>query len=181
MWPRSFEQPDVRPDEERSLRPFICLSAGLLALWLTLTWSLDPQEVATGLVVSLVVASVARSAVHSVTGCPGSILRRVAWSLAYIPYLLRAIIAANIDVARRVVNPALPIRPGIVKVRTNLESPLGRLFLTSSITLTPGTLTVETSGRELYIHWIDVEADGIEEASERIVRGFERYLERIFG
>lgn len=118
---------------------------------------------------------------RSVTGCPGSILRRAVWLLAYIPYLLKAIIAANIDVARRVVNPSLPIRPGIVKVRTTLDSPLGRLFLTSSITLTPGTLTVETAGRELYIHWIDVEADGVEEASERIVRGFERYLERIFG
>ncbi len=181
MWPRSFEQPDARPDGERTLRPFICLSAGLLALWLILTWSLDPQEVATGLLVSLVVASVARSAVRSVTGCPGSVIRRAVWLLAYIPYLLKAIIAANVDVARRVINPALPIRPGIVKVRTTLESPLGRLFLTSSITLTPGTLTVETSGRDLYIHWIDVEADGIEEASERIVRGFERYLERIFG
>jgi len=174
-------QQDDRADEERPLRPTICLSAGLLALWLILTWSLDPQEVAAGVVVSLVVAAIARGSVRSVTGCPGSIARRAAWLLAYIPYLLRAIVAANIDVARRVVNPALPIRPGIVKVRTNLQSPLGRLFLTSSITLTPGTLTVETSGQELYIHWIDVEADGIEEASERIVRGFERYLEKIFG
>ncbi len=131
--------------------------------------------------VSLVIAAIARGAVSAVTGCPGSVFRRAIWLLAYIPYLLRAIVAANIDVAKRVINPRLPIRPGIVKVRTTLESPLGRLFLTSSITLTPGTLTVETSGRELYIHWIDVEADGVEEASERIVRGFERYLERIFG
>jgi multicomponent Na+:H+ antiporter subunit E len=131
--------------------------------------------------VSLLIAAVTRGAVRSVTGCPGSVLKRAGWLLAYIPYLLHAIVAANVDVARRVINPSLPIRPGIVKVRTNLESPLGRLFLTSSITLTPGTLTVEADGQELYIHWIDVEADGVEEASERIVRGFERYLERIFG
>ncbi|MCD4690979.1 Na+/H+ antiporter subunit E [bacterium] len=163
------------------MRPFICLSAGLLALWLILTWSLDPQEVAAGIVVSLVIAGIARGAVQSVTSCPSSVLKRIAYLIAYIPYLLVAIVAANIDVAKRVVNPRLPIRPGIVKVRTNLKSPLGRLFLTSSITLTPGTLTVEISGRELYIHWIDVEAEGVEEASERIVRGFERYLEHIFG
>ena len=153
----------------------------LFALWLLLTGSGDPGELAVGAVASIVVALLVQGGVRSLVGSDRPLPKRAAYFLAYIPYLFRSIVLANIDVARRVVNPGLPIRPGIVRVRTGLKSPLGRLILTSSITLTPGTLTVDIDGEDLYIHWIDVEAEGVEEASRVIVSGFERYLEVIFG
>jgi len=163
------------------LRAFTASAVLLFALWLLLTRSLDPQELIVGAVAALLVAALAAGSVRSLTGGRAPLLKRVAYAIAYVPYLLWQILLANIDVARRVASPRLPISPGIVRVRTKLESPLGRLALTSSITLTPGTLTVEIDGGDLYIHWIDVTADGIEESTERIVGGFERYLEVIFG
>jgi multicomponent Na+:H+ antiporter subunit E len=106
---------------------------------------------------------------------------RIAWSLGYIGYLFMAIVKANFDVASRIVRPRIPINPGIVTVRTRLSSPLGRTVLANSITLTPGTLSVEIKGNLLYVHWIDIKATDREEATTEIVAGFERYLEVIFG
>jgi len=107
--------------------------------------------------------------------------KRLAYGLAYIPYLFGQIVKANLDVASRVVRRRIPIHPGIVAVTTRLRSPLGRTILANSITLTPGTLSVEIEGDRLFIHWIDVGGDGGADATERIVSGFERYLEVIFG
>jgi multicomponent Na+:H+ antiporter subunit E len=94
---------------------------------------------------------------------------------------LVSLLKSNLDVALRVIKPIIPINPGIVHVKTKLKSPLARLILANSITLTPGTLTVETSGEDFYIHWIDVQAADERGATEAIVRNFEKYLEVIFG
>jgi multicomponent Na+:H+ antiporter subunit E len=66
-------------------------------------------------------------------------------------------------------------------VRTRLKSRMGRLLLASSITLTPGTLTVELQDEWLYVHWVRVDHDDIEGATASIVAGFERYLEVMYG
>jgi multicomponent Na+:H+ antiporter subunit E len=89
-------------------------------------------------------------------------------------------IKSNLDVAKRVVDPKLPINPGIVKVKTKLKSDIAKLALANSITLTPGTLTIDVSGQYFYIHWIDVKDTDVQKASEDIVAGFEKYLEVIF-
>jgi multicomponent Na+:H+ antiporter subunit E len=83
-------------------------------------------------------------------------------------------------VAYRVLHPDMPIRPGIVKVRTDLESEMAKTFLANSITLTPGTLTVDIDGSDLYIHWINVVGEGVEAHSDLIVRRFEKLLRRVF-
>ena len=106
---------------------------------------------------------------------------RVAWSVAYVFYLFIAIVKANFDVASRIVRPVIPLNPGIVTVRTKLSTPLGRTVLANSITLTPGTLSVEIKDDILYVHWIDVSTTDREEATTEIVAGFEKYLEVIFG
>lgn len=108
---------------------------------------------------------------------PKALLYLVIYCLVF----MRELIKSNIDVARRVVHPKLPINPGIVKVQTRLKSRLGRAFLANSITLTPGTLTVESKGGYFYIHWIDVSAQNSEEATQKIVSTFEKYLEVIYG
>ena len=88
---------------------------------------------------------------------------------------------ANLTLAKIVLSPSLPINPGFVKVRTTLKSPMGRLLLANSITLTPGTLTVEMEGEWLYVHWVTMDAQDIDGATARIVSGFERYLEVMYG
>ena len=95
--------------------------------------------------------------------------------LSYLPWLFWQIVLANIDVAYRVLHPALPINPGIVKVKTNLKSDTALTFLANSITLTPGTLSVDIDKDKgfLYIHWIDVKAKDVEAATKIIADIFE--------
>lgn len=91
------------------------------------------------------------------------------------------LVKSNIDVALRVISPSLPINPGIVEVKTTLKSKFGRMLLANSITLTPGTLTVEVINDSFFIHWIDVKNDSVEAASKEIMKKFEKYLEVIYG
>jgi multicomponent Na+:H+ antiporter subunit E len=76
-----------------------------------------------------------------------------------------------------VLAPSLPINPGVVQVRTGLTSDLGRLLLANSITLTPGTLTVDVDADLLLIHWINCPPDvDMEEATRLIAADFEKHL-----
>jgi len=105
----------------------------------------------------------------------------VIYSVFYIFYLFISIVKSNFDVARRVIQPKIPINPGIVRVKTKLKSPVGRMILANSITLTPGTLSVDVKDDYYYIHWIDVTDIDEQKATQKIVSGFEKYLEVIFG
>ena len=107
--------------------------------------------------------------------------KAIAYWFIYIFVFIGELIKSNFDVARRVISPKLPINPGIVEVKTKLKSKLGRMILTNSITLTPGTFTVELLDDRIFIHWIDVKSENIEEDTNIIVRKFEKYLEVIYG
>ena len=107
--------------------------------------------------------------------------KALVYLFVYFWVFLFELLKSNLDVATRVISPKLNINPGIVTVRTKLKSSMGRLLLANSITLTPGTLTVEIEGDHLFIHWIDVSSEDVDAASEQIVKGFEKYLEVIYG
>jgi multicomponent Na+:H+ antiporter subunit E len=152
-------------------------------LWLLLVapWPLADHwpDVLLGVVVSLLVATLLS---HIYPDHPHKALdpRRIFWFLLYVPYFLFYCVRANLDVAYRVLHPDVPIQPGIVHVRTGLTSDMAKTFLANSITLTPGTLTVDIQGQDLYIHWIHVEGRGTEAHTAAIVTRFERLLRRIF-
>lgn len=158
-----------------------------LAIWYLVSWPydfvshiMDWQIFIVGVVFS-VIASVLF--VDVFTKSPRKLLSpsRYFWALCYLPVLFYYMVIANLDVLYRVVHPSMPIRPGIVKVRTRLTSESGRAALANSITLTPGTLSVDiTDDGFLYVHWIYVRATEMEEATRRIVSRFERFLVKIF-
>ena len=106
--------------------------------------------------------------------------KRYFWFLLYIPLFLWECFKANIDVAYRVLHFRMPIKPGIVKVKTNLKTDIARVFLANSITMTPGTLTVDIRDEVLYIHWINVRSRDVNKATEFIVKRFEKILAKIF-
>lgn len=150
-------------------------------IWSFLTWPLDYQHSLIGILVSGLVSFmtgdmfVKRSHVFRH-------ISRYLWFLYYIFLFLWECIKANIDVAYRVGHPDLPINPGIVKVKTTLKSDTGLTFLANSITLNPGTMSVDIDQENgfLYIHWIDVKDKDIQKATEIIVKTFEDVLRRIF-
>lgn len=164
----------------------VYLLTGSFGLWVLVTSSLEWQELALGVVVSLVVTF----SVGPLASFFGGLRSPVQALVALPAYLLRFIgklILANLDVARRVLSPDVPVQPGVVAVRTRITSDIGQLLLANSITLTPGTLTLDRSEgeessdgggeRTLYVHWIDAPAEG--EASAEVAGAFESGLERI--
>lgn len=151
----------------------------LFGTWLLLTWSLEPAQLIVGAVVSLVVIGLVGDIFLFKAGRVFNPIR-VFWFIVYIPYLMIYIVLANLDVAYRVIHPELPIRPGIVKVRTSLKTDMAKTFLANSITLTPGTLTVDIKGDIMYIHWIYVKGRNFEDWSKAVVGRFEPILRRIF-
>lgn len=104
---------------------------------------------------------------------------RYFWFLVYLIVFIRECIKANLDVAYRVLHPAMPIRPGIVKVKTTLKSDLAKMLLANSITMTPGTISVDIIGDCLYIHWIYVKSEDPEVYTPIITGAFEKYIKRI--
>ncbi|MEO0294218.1 MAG: Na+/H+ antiporter subunit E [candidate division WOR-3 bacterium] len=148
-------------------------------MWVLLTWSLKLQDIMAGVLVALFITILTRKLF------PEDIIKllqpkRFFFALLYIPYLVYYIILANFDVAYRVLNPSLPINPGIVKVKTKLKNEFAKVILANSITLTPGTLTVEVDGENFYVHWINIISDDPEVQREIILGRFERMLRRIF-
>ena len=154
-------------------------------LWMLLTWpvvdgQIDIQIVIAGLIASLIVAIMFHEILpeeHHVFISPV----RIFWFLIYIPVFFYYIIKANLDVVYRALHPKMPINPGIVKIKTNLKTNSGITALANSITLTPGTLTVDlTEDGYLYIHWINVRSDDVEQATKFIAQRFEWFLKKIF-
>jgi multicomponent Na+:H+ antiporter subunit E len=147
-----------------------------LLTWVLLTGTLSGAELALGGIVSLVVVFAAGQRLAVLSGLRLTPLAPL-HMLRYLGYFLVQLALSNFDVARRVVSPALPIRPELVEVRTSLTSDLGRMLLANSITLTPGTLTVEAEGDRLLIHWIDSTPGGdLESATRAIAAGFEKHI-----
>ncbi len=154
-------------------------------VWVFLTWPfaegrIDIQVIIAGLIASLIVAILFHEILpqeHIVFISP----IRIFWTIVYIPVFFYYVIKANLDVVYRALHPRMPINPGIVKIKTNLKTESGITALANSITLTPGTLTVDlTDDGFLYVHWINVKSDDVEEATEHIARRFEWFLQKIF-
>jgi multicomponent Na+:H+ antiporter subunit E len=107
-------------------------------------------------------------------------IHRYFWAFIYLFIFLWECLKANIDVAYRVLHPGLPVKPGIVKAKTNLTTDVAKTFLANSITMTPGTITVDIIDDNFFIHWIYVHSKDPEVYTHRIMGRFEKYLKRIF-
>jgi multisubunit Na+/H+ antiporter MnhE subunit len=93
------------------------------------------------------------------------------WS--YIVWLLREIAIANWQVLKIVLDPKLPIDPAVIRFRSGLQTDLGKTTLANSITLTPGTITVQVDGDEFVVHALvggEPVVAGLKEMEDRIKR-----------
>lgn len=121
---------------------FVCF-----AFWLALSGSFAPLHLALGTVSSAAVAWMNRD-LEMV-----SLATRIAPRfLVYLPWLLKEIVIANIQVARLVLAPRLPVDPVVVRFHTTLSGDLARTTFANSITLTPGTVTLDVEGPEFVVH-----------------------------
>ena len=131
------------------LTTLILKTLGFFLIWLLLSESFLAIHMLLGLLAAFAVAwlNTERSAIRF------TLLR---WSLVwYFPYLLGKVLQSGFHLSLLILNPSLPIDPKMVSHNTTLTDESGIVLLGNSITLTPGTITVEVKSRQLLVHAMD--------------------------
>ncbi len=162
----------------KNFKGFIIFLIMLALTWLLLTGTLNKDELLVG-GIGLALIAILFYKYSDLYGALKITPKIILYYPLYLVVFLFELMKANIDVALRVISPSLPINPGIVAVKTSLKDPLSKLILANSITLTPGTLTVDVKGDTLFIHWIDVKGKDVESATKAISGKFEKILKEI--
>ncbi len=170
----------TKSELKKNIRDRAVLFVTLLLFWLMLNGTMAIDSLIIGILVSFSITLLFCSGLSFFTEFRATPQALIA-GLFYYAYFFKELVKSNFKLAVIVLSPSLPIKPGIVKVRTKLKSKMGRLMLANSITLTPGTLTVELEGEWIYVHCVTVNSTEIEEATAQIVAGFESYLEVMYG
>ncbi len=113
-------------------------------------------EILIGLAVGLPIAYFARRLYGETVDLPRAV-RALPYAALYVGTFLRELAVANLDVAYRVLAPSMPIEPAVVVLPLRVESDLAVTTIANSITLTPGTLTLEhdEENNALLVHAID--------------------------
>jgi multicomponent Na+:H+ antiporter subunit E len=142
----------------------------LLAFWLLLSGQYDPVFIGMGVGSAALVTALTRRLLEPTLGPDLGGLRafpRRAWRFAvYITWLVGRIPPAGLQIAYHVLHPKVPIDPGVLRFRTGLQSPTARTILANSITLVPGTMTLEVDEDEFIVHaFIPSAADDLASAA----------------
>lgn len=162
-------------------------ASGFLSLWILLTFlwfaansSLAIESLATGVLISAILAYAFVRTFgiwQYVQLSPRRMLGFVRYSRVFLVELVRA----NINMLRYVYALRIDINPGIVRVKTRLKTPVGRLALANSIALTPGSLLIDLEGDTLFVHLLDVTTTDPDQTTHLIAGPFEGPLEATFG
>lgn len=152
------------------------LAAAASLLWACLSGRLaDPVSVTFGVLAVLAAAGTALR-IHALDE-EGAPYLRVFTLFGYLMWLLMEIALANIAVARRVLSPRSALAPTLFRYRTQSGLDLSRVIFANSITLTPGTVTVEIEDDAVLVHALDeraVSAESFAKMERRILRGLGR-------
>lgn len=140
----------------------VLISVTLYAYWLLLSGHYEPWFVISGAV--LTVAVVGFSLFKGITDEEGFPVEKLPRGLVYWPWLGVQMTLSALNVSRIILDPKLPISPTMVKVGAKEETAVGLTIYANSITLTPGTISVEVSARDksVWVHAITREnAEGL--------------------
>jgi len=146
-------------------------------LYLALTANLEPSNLIAGLLIGLAVTAIIKpvSQPLSIGRLPAALFNLI----KYILWLSVDIIRNGIRVARIVLDPKLPIRPGIIAVQAGMKSELGIALSAHAITVTPGEQVVEIGeDGTMYVHCLDVVSSAA--SAEEAQRKRRAMLESIF-
>ncbi len=133
-------------------------------LWLALSGHFDPLLLSLGLLSAATVTLVSHR--MGVIDAEGQPLELMPGLLRYAPWLAKEIVRACIDVAWRIVQPSLPIQPTIIRVPANQRTVTGRVSFANSITLTPGTISLDVLEKEIEVHALTAESAADLESGE---------------
>jgi multicomponent Na+:H+ antiporter subunit E len=147
----SLEKRKSIAGEVGAARGTISLALFLFFLWFVFTEKTNWEHLLLGLIVAVLFARIS----FSIVG--GRLDPGLNWKvlLRFFPFavlLLWEIVKASWDVLTRVLRPSLPISPRIIDFDSVLDSDIAKTFLANSITLTPGTVTLEIEGKRFFVH-----------------------------
>ena len=140
-----------------------------LGLWLVLSGHPTPLHLAQGILSAALVARLNRD-LRGAPISPRAALRFV----GYLPWLLKEIVIANVQVVQVVLAPRGRLDPVLLRVPTSLVGDLAVTTFANSITLTPGTITVDVEGRELVVHALTAQ-------TAASFAGMQRRVAEVFG
>ena len=146
-------------------------------VWILLA-GISPPELLLGVAISIILALLIAKYTDISIGWKTPV-QIVLFIVLYMPVFLYELVKSNIDVLFRVLNPKLPINPGFVKVKSEIKGKFGKLILANSITLTPGTISIDADDEGIFVHWIDVKGNSTDEYSEKVAGSFERILRKV--
>jgi len=161
--------PDGRSAHVRRFSVFVLL----FAFWIVFSGHFDTLHLGLGLACSAIVATLSYDLILPDRLSTG-VLTKASRFLSYIPWLLYEVFLANLHVVYLVLRPG-KIRPQIVRFKTDLKSDLARVTLGNSITLTPGTITMDIDDDEFIVHAVSDKA-----AASLIEGAMERRVARVF-
>lgn len=159
----------------------LLLSALWFTIWMLLRWPPSLSNAIFGLAVAAFVMFMTDD-MFDYAGHPFRRPSRYIWFVWYVLVFLWECFKANLDVAYRVIHPDLPIRPGTIRVKTDLKSDIGLTFLANSITLTPGTTSVDIDKERgiIYVHRIYIKEGAAGSEKLKAVGRFEHILRKVF-
>ena len=128
----------------------------LAAIWLLLSGLFKPLLMVLGTI--SVLLTVLLSSRMNIVDLEGNPVMALARYLRYWPWLIVEIVKSSLDVARRVLSPTMPVSPKVFEIRSSQQTQVGRVVLANSITLTPGTVTMDVDGDKLTVHALSREA-----------------------
>lgn len=126
----------------------LILTLLMSGVWYLLSGKFDILHFGTGVVTAFVIA------MNVLPARDGTGVRPLRL-LAYIPWLVWQIVLSNLRVARLVLSPGLPISPALVVREPGVIGARALTALGCSVTLTPGTLTIDVGEDEIFVHALD--------------------------
>ncbi|MBT8117754.1 MAG: Na+/H+ antiporter subunit E [Gammaproteobacteria bacterium] len=179
--------PTISGEDQGPWLKRLVLFAIAFLFWLILVWPVSPLDgsllvgdIVAGLFAAALVALVMGEMIRT------NLIRLLRprcwfWLIVYLFVFSYYVFRGGIDVAYRVFHPAMPIKPGIVRIKSVLQTETGRSVLANSITLTPGTLTIDvTDDGVFYVHWLNVRSDNEQQIYRQVLQRFEWFVQRIF-
>ena len=143
---------------------FVLTAIIMFVFWIFLSGEFSFILLLTGIISSLLVSYISHDLLIGNGDMKLGFIRTIRF-IKFLPWLLWQIVLANIDLAIRTLHPKMPINPMLINFKNNLKTDLGMVILANSITLTPGTVTIDVNENDFFIHVIS------EKAAQSLISG----------
>ena len=143
---------------------FVLTALIMFVFWIFLSGEFSFILLLSGIISSLLVSYISHDLLIGNGDMKLGFIRTIRF-IKFLPWLLWQIVLANIDLAIRTLHPKMPINPMLINFKNNLKTDLGMVILANSITLTPGTVTIDVNENDFFIHVIS------EKAAQSLISG----------